>query len=90
MPATTGWSASASNNALALGSAAWFPRITGAGVEAHAGATWRARGPVSVHARADLRRYFFDVNPEVGDPYIVGGAVDQYLALVLGLSLALE
>jgi hypothetical protein len=73
-----------------LASEAWFPRSTGAGIDAELGATWKAGGPVSLFARADLRRYFFAMNPEVGDPYIAGGAVDQYLAIVGGLGIALR
>jgi hypothetical protein len=72
-----------------LGSAAWFPRLRGAGIDGTLGATWQVAGALSLHARGDLRRYFFAMHPEVGDELIVGGAVDQYVALVLGVGLAL-
>lgn len=73
-----------------LGSDAWFPRLTGSGVDAHLGAVWQLGGPVALHARGDVRRYFFAMNPEVGDPHIAGGAIDQYLALMAGLTVALR
>lgn len=73
-----------------LESTAWFPRTTGAGVDAEVGAAWHVGGPVSVHARADVRRYFFAMNPQVGDALVVGGAVDQYLSLVTGLTVSLR
>jgi hypothetical protein len=73
-----------------LGSDAWFPRLTGAGVDAHLGGVWQLGGPVAVHLRGDLRRYFFAMNPEVGDPHIAGGAIDQYLAIMAGLTVALR
>jgi len=34
----------------------------------------------------DVRRYFFSMNPEVGDPFIAGGALDQYLGYTLGIA----
>ena len=44
---------------------------------------------LDVRLATDLRRYFFKFNPEVGDPYVAGGAVDQYpgLSLLLGVRL---
>lgn len=73
-----------------LGSDAWFPRLTGGGVDAHLGAVWQISGPVALHGRADLRRYFFAMNPEPGDPAIAGGAIDQYLAIIAGLTVTLR
>ncbi len=73
-----------------LGSDAWFPRQTGAGVDAAAGVRYAVAGPVELHAGLDLRRYFFAMNPEPGDPRIAGGAVDQYVAVVGGLAIALR
>jgi hypothetical protein len=73
-----------------LASAAWFPRASGAGVDAELGASWRLAGAITVFGRADLRRYFFAMNPEVGDARIAGGAIDQYVAIVAGLGVALR
>ena len=63
---------------------------TGSGIDAELGAAWKVGGPVTLEARADMRRYFFSMNPEVGDELIVGGAVDQYLAFVAGLTISLR
>lgn len=73
-----------------LESEAWFPRSSGAGIDADLGLTYAVGGAVSAHVRGDLRRYFFAMNPEVGDPWIAGGAVDQYLAIVTGLAIELR
>jgi hypothetical protein len=73
-----------------LATEAWFPRIQGNGIDAHLGGTYRAAGAVSLFLRADLRRYFFAMRPEVGDPLIVGGAVDQYLSISAGLVISLR
>src|SRR5690606_17903998 len=63
----------------------WFPRVTGAGVDSALGITYDLFSGLSAHLSADLRRYFFAMNPEVGDELIVGGAIDQYLSMSLGL-----
>ncbi len=73
-----------------LGSDAWFPRQTGAGIDAELGVTYQLAGPVALRGRLDMRRYFFAMHPEIGDAMIVGGATDQYLALVLGVDVALR
>ena len=36
----------------------------------------------------DLERYFYSLHPEPGDPWIAGGAVDQYVGFMLGVSYA--
>lgn len=39
----------------------------------------------TVFLEATLRRYFFSFHPEVGDPSIAGGAVDQYVSAGAGV-----
>ena len=73
-----------------LESDAWFPRVTGSGIDAEAGIAWRVGGPVTLDLRGDLRRYFFAMNPEVGDALVVGGAVDQYIAIIAGVTVSLR
>ncbi|MBP6631340.1 MAG: hypothetical protein KA297_18025 [Kofleriaceae bacterium] len=68
-----------------LESAAWFPRMGGQGVDASAGVDYALTPWLSGFAKAELRRYFFAMHPEIGDTWIVGGAVDQYLGASLGL-----
>ena len=71
-----------------LTDAAWFPRATGAGLDAGAGVALHVAPWLVLHARLDLRRYFFAMNPEPGDPWIAGGATDQYFGGALGLSIS--
>jgi hypothetical protein len=69
----------------ALESDTWFPRLTGAGIDLGlfvGQVLWKT---LEVRAGADLRRYYFTMHPEVGDRYVVGGAVDQFLSLWAGL-----
>jgi hypothetical protein len=73
-----------------LGSDAWFPRMSGAGIDADLGVRWQATDTVALSAGGDLRRYFLAMHPEPGDPRIAGGALDQYLSIVARFSVALR
>lgn len=66
----------------------WFPRATGAGIDGSAGLALHVTPWLEVQARIDLRRYFFAMNPEPGDPWIAGGATDQYLGGAIGLAVS--
>ncbi|MCY1036686.1 hypothetical protein OV207_34940 [Corallococcus sp. BB11-1] len=68
-----------------LNSDTWFPNATMGAVTGSATVAYRLNSVLDVRLKADLRRYFFKFNPEVGDPYIAGGAVDQYPGLTLQL-----
>jgi hypothetical protein len=74
---------------LALGelARAYFPRATGHGGEGHGGVAIRlgARSALEARVMVDLRRYVFAMNSVPGDEHVVGGAVDQYLGLNVGL-----
>jgi hypothetical protein len=93
-PITKRWTANASagyRKLLGTGDledAEWFPRSTGSGVEAAAGVevglTKRIRG----YARLDVRRYFFALNPEPGDPFVAGGMTDDYFGAAVGAAMA--
>ncbi|MBA3465374.1 MAG: hypothetical protein H0T46_35915 [Deltaproteobacteria bacterium] len=83
---TAGW-----RQLLGLGGmtdASWFPRATGAGIDGSAGIAFHVTPWLDVQARVDLRRYFFAMNPEPGDPWIAGGATDQYFGGALGLAIS--
>ncbi len=67
---------------------AWFPRATGAGIDASAGVAFHVTSWLDLHARLDTRRYFFAMNPEVGDPWIAGGATDDYIGGAIGLAIS--
>ncbi|TSC26714.1 hypothetical protein [Corallococcus sp. Z5C101001] len=68
-----------------LSSDAWFPRMSAGAVTGSAMVAYRLNRFLDVRLKADLRRYFFKFNPEPGDPYVAGGAVDQYPGLSLQL-----
>ena len=72
-----------------LDSAAWFPRGHGAGIDAALGLDLRLSRRVTAYARVDLRRYFFTMDPQVGDALVAGGAVDQYLGGAIGAAVAI-
>jgi hypothetical protein len=55
---------------LALDVGLSFAIVTGTGFEARVGAHYT--------------RYFYSFSPEPGDPYVAGGALDQFLALHIG------
>ncbi len=71
-----------------LTAAEWFPRATGNGVDGSLALGYRL-GTITLFAQTDLRRYFFAMNPEVGDPLIVGGASDNYLSAGVGVAVEL-
>jgi hypothetical protein len=69
-----------------LASSAWFPRITGDGVDGRIAIDIRFAKDLRGYLAGEVRRYFFAINPEVGDALIVGGAVDQYASAAAGLA----
>lgn len=60
-----------------LGEAEWFPRLTGNGIHFAVGAGLRF-GAFEVRGLFEAYRYFFTLRPEPGDPWVAGGALDQY------------
>jgi hypothetical protein len=58
----------------------FFPRSNVGGVEASLGLAFKLTTSFEIRALLNGRRYFFAMNPEPGDPWVVGGAVDQYLS----------
>ena len=71
-----------------LTGATWFPHATGAGIDLSAGIAYHVTSWLDLHARLDARRYFFAMNPEVGDPWIAGGATDDYIGGAIGLAIS--
>ncbi len=63
-----------------------FPRSSAGGADLALGASWRALGPVAISLTASYTRFFFTMNPEPGDPYVAGGALDEFLGIQLGAS----
>jgi len=64
----------------------WFPHVTGAGIDAGVFVGQAMSKQLDLTGGFQIRRYFFDMNAVRGDVYAVGGAVDQYLSLWLGVS----
>ena len=63
-----------------LGSAAWFPRQSGMGVDANVGIGVALGSSFEIRILGALQRYGFSFNPEPGDPKVAGGATDTYLS----------
>ncbi|MBX3250692.1 MAG: hypothetical protein KF901_26170 [Myxococcales bacterium] len=64
----------------------WFPRASAGGVEAEVIVGYELDVGLEIRLSWDVRRYFFSMNPEVGDPFIAGGALDQYFGYTLGVA----
>lgn len=77
-------------NFLSVGEIArWFPRATAAGVELSLASTYRVTSNVFMRMAAVYSRAFFNFHAQPGDKYIAGGALDQSLALALGVGVQL-
>ncbi len=58
----------------------YFPRSTGGGADLWVAVSVRPTAHFAIRLQGDYSRYFFTLSPQVGDPYIAGGALDQYLS----------
>jgi hypothetical protein len=58
-------------------SAQYFPRATVGGLDLDAGVVVHIVRFLEVKAAFEYERYWYSMNPEVGDPYIAGGALDD-------------
>lgn len=57
----------------------YFVRATAAGVEAQLGLAIGLVSGLELRVLADARRYFYAMNPRVGDAWVAGGALDHHL-----------
>lgn len=70
----------------------WFPLASGGGFEAGLNLDYEMDNGLTIRVGFDVRRYFMDMNVSPtdengqGDPWVVGGAVDQYFGYTLGLA----
>lgn len=62
-----------------IGRSNWFPRSSSHLASAGVGANVHLFRGVGLFARFDWQGAFFDLQPEPGDPFVAGGASDQYL-----------
>ena len=68
----------------------WFPRASVGAIAAHGGIGYELDVGIEVRAVVMLRRYFYTFDPEPLDPWIAGGAVDQYISYSLALAWRLK
>lgn len=61
----------------------FFPRLSIGAFDVDIGAAYRLFAGFELRFTIDMQRYFMTMNPEVGDPYVAGGAVDQWFAATL-------
>ncbi len=64
----------------------WFPHARVTAIDAMAGVGYRLTPGLELRAAVQYRRYGFDLRPERGDAYIVGGAADQYWLYTIGVA----
>ena len=65
-----------------------FPHASVGGVDALLGGTWNVAGSIELKLLVSYARFFSSANPEPGDRYIAGGALDQYFTASFGASTA--
>jgi len=63
-----------------------FPHASIQGVDAKVGAAYAVASQVGVRALLTYTRIFSSAHPDLGAPYIAGGALDQYVIVDLGVS----
>jgi hypothetical protein len=68
-----------------LGSDAWFPRVSGGGVDGRAVAAFVLASQLELRVVAEARRIFLHMHPEPGDARVAGGGLDQVRAVGLEL-----
>ncbi len=64
----------------------WFPKASVGGVEADVVLGYQLESGLVIRLGFDWRRYFYSMNVDLTSPWIVGGAVDQYLGGSLGIA----
>jgi hypothetical protein len=69
----------------ALGHA--FPRASQAGIDAGLAVSFALSRHIELHLSGRYIRFFYSLNPQPGDPFVAGGALDEYAVVELGLSL---
>jgi hypothetical protein len=64
-----------------------FPRATSAGVDAGGKIALAISRYLELHISGRYTRFFYTLNPQPNDPFVAGGALDEYAVAELGLSL---
>lgn len=76
-------------DAGAIATAAWFPRLEVAGLDAGAFAGHAVLPTLHVLGGVLYRRYWYSLNPEPGDPRVAGGALDSFISGWVGVGFTL-
>jgi hypothetical protein len=63
-----------------------FPRAAHAGVDAQLKLALQLGAHFELHAAGKYTRFFYTLNPQPGDPFVAGGALDEYAIVELGFS----
>ncbi len=72
-----------------IASDSWFPNASAGGIDFGMQLRYALTSALDVRAGFELERYFFTLDPEVGDANVAGGALDQYLGAFVGVGYAL-
>jgi hypothetical protein len=67
-----------------LESEVWFPRTRSGGITAGLEVAHRFIESIDLFLGFEYRRFFHAFHPQVGDPFIAGGAVDNYYVVSVG------
>jgi hypothetical protein len=69
-----------------LGDGDRFPRATASGIDVALRAGYEVTDGLEIWGTVGLRRYGFDMKAQAGDRLIVGGAIDEYASVAMGLT----
>ena len=58
----------------------YFPRSVGGGADMWVAVSVKPMQHFAIRLQGDYSRYFFALKPQVGDTYVAGGALDEYLS----------
>ncbi len=61
-----------------------FPRLSGGAVDATMGGAVRISSHFEARLALAYARYFFSMNPQPGDPFVAGGALDEFATATVG------
>lgn len=61
----------------------YFPKLSAGAVDLELGAAYRLIAGFELRLTLDMQRYFMSMNPDPGDPYVAGGAIDQWFGATL-------
>lgn len=68
----------------------YFKNLSVGGIDAAAGVGYALTQMIELRAGIDVRRYFYNFKVQQGDPYLVGGAIDQYITGTFMVAITLD